>query len=68
MGTYNEFLILPRCIFYFNTYMVWGTFSGMQILSCSGDGLLKLWTIKTSECIATFDGHDGKVWALDGNY
>jgi len=40
----------------------------MQIVSCSGDGLLKLWTIKTSECTATFDGHDGKIWALDGKY
>lgn len=40
---------------------------GMQIVSCSGDGLLKLWTVKTSECVATFDAHEGKIWALDGN-
>ncbi|RZR98920.1 hypothetical protein BHM03_00028385 [Ensete ventricosum] len=26
----------------------------------SGDGLIKLWTIKTSECIATYDQHEGK--------
>ncbi|RWW67701.1 hypothetical protein BHE74_00024830 [Ensete ventricosum] len=30
----------------------------------SGDGLIKLWTIKTSECIATYDQHEGKIWAL----
>lgn len=43
-------------------------FLGMQIVSCSGDGLLKLWTVKTSECVATFDAHDGKIWALDGKF
>ena len=28
------------------------------------DGLMKLWTIKTSECVKTFDGHQSKVWTL----
>lgn len=28
------------------------------------DGLVKLWTIKSSECVRTFDEHDAKVWAL----
>ncbi|KAE8707862.1 hypothetical protein F3Y22_tig00110372pilonHSYRG00187 [Hibiscus syriacus] len=28
------------------------------------DGLVKLWTIKTNECIATYDQHEDKVWAL----
>ncbi len=29
---------------------------------CLGaDGLVKLWTIKTSECVNTFDHHDDKV-------
>ena len=37
-----------------------------MLLRCSGsDGLLKLWTIKSSECIATLDAHDARVWALD---
>ena len=35
---------------------------------CSGsDGLVKLWTIKNSECVKTFDEHEGKVWALTTN-
>jgi len=37
---------------------------GTQVISCGSDGLVKLWTIKTNECIATYDKHDGKVWAL----
>ncbi|CAA6673787.1 unnamed protein product [Spirodela intermedia] len=31
---------------------------------CGADGLLKLWTVKTSECVATYDQHESKVWAL----
>lgn len=27
-----------------------------------GDGLVKLWTVKTNECIATYDQHEGKVY------
>lgn len=26
---------------------------------------MKLWTIKSSECVKTFDGHSDKIWALD---
>ncbi|KAL5215921.1 hypothetical protein ABZP36_007322 [Zizania latifolia] len=45
---------------------------GTQFVSCgkkkhgtfSSDGLVKLWTIKTNECISTYDKHDGKVWTL----
>ena len=25
---------------------------------------MKLWTIKNSECVKTFDEHDSKIWAL----
>lgn len=39
---------------------------GLQVVSASGDGLIKLWTIKTSECVASLDGHIGKIWALAG--
>lgn len=40
----------------------------VSLLSCSGsDGLVKLWTIKTNECVKTFDAHQDKVWALHGN-
>ena len=28
------------------------------------DGLIKLWTIKTSECVKTMDEHEARVWAL----
>lgn len=28
------------------------------------DGLVKLWTIKSNECIATYDQHDERIWAL----
>ena len=31
------------------------------------DGLLKLWTIKTSECVKTLDAHEARVWALAVN-
>eukprot|EP00287_Rhodomonas_sp_CCMP768_P020707 CAMPEP_0202820312 /NCGR_PEP_ID=MMETSP1389-20130828/9647_1 /ASSEMBLY_ACC=CAM_ASM_000865 /TAXON_ID=302021 /ORGANISM="Rhodomonas sp., Strain CCMP768" /LENGTH=265 /DNA_ID=CAMNT_0049492973 /DNA_START=1 /DNA_END=795 /DNA_ORIENTATION=- len=36
----------------------------MQLLSTGSDGLMKLWTIKTSVCVNTFDHHTDKVWAL----
>jgi U3 small nucleolar RNA-associated protein 13 len=38
---------------------------GLQLVSAGGDGLIKLWTIRTNECEATLDGHVDKVWALD---
>lgn len=37
---------------------------GTQIVSAGADGLLKLWNIKTSECVKTFEHHEGKVWTL----
>lgn len=39
---------------------------GMQILSSGSDGLLKLWCIKTAECITTLDQHNNRVWSLAG--
>lgn len=33
----------------------------MQIASVSADGLLKMWTIKTSECVTTIDAHMDRV-------
>jgi len=42
------------------------------MISSGSDGLLKLWNIKSNECVATFDNHEDKVWALtvkqDGQY
>lgn len=43
----------------------------MQLISSGSDGLIKLWTIKTGECVNTFANHTEKVWSLavhsDGN-
>ncbi|KAI4890463.1 hypothetical protein NFI96_025586 [Prochilodus magdalenae] len=36
-------------------------------LTSGSDGLVKLWTIKTNECVKTFDAHQDKVWALHAN-
>ncbi|KAF4792020.1 Transducin beta-like protein 3 [Turdus rufiventris] len=40
---------------------------GAQLLSSGSDGLLKLWTIKTNECVKTLDGHEDKIWGLHSN-
>ncbi|KAI1883949.1 hypothetical protein AGOR_G00221340 [Albula goreensis] len=37
---------------------------GSQLLSSGSDGLVKLWTIKTNECVKTLDAHQDKVWGL----
>ena len=36
----------------------------MQLLSTGSDGCLKLWTVKTNSCAATYDAHEDKAWAL----
>ena len=36
----------------------------MQIISCGADGLVKLWNIRSGECSASFEEHEGRVWAL----
>ncbi|KAH0635806.1 hypothetical protein KY289_035721 [Solanum tuberosum] len=33
-------------------------------VSPDSDGFIKLWTVRNEECIATFDQHDDKIWAL----
>jgi U3 small nucleolar RNA-associated protein 13 len=38
--------------------------AGMQLYSSGADGLFKLWTVKSNECVGTFDEHEDKVWAL----
>ena len=37
---------------------------GMQLVSGSSDGLVRLWTIRTGECENTFDVHTDRVWAI----
>ena len=34
------------------------------MLSAGADGLVKLWGVRSSECLATFDEHEAKVWAM----
>lgn len=38
--------------------------NGTQLMSTGGDGVLKLWTIKTGECVMTEEAHTDKAWAL----
>ena len=38
--------------------------AGLQILSSSADGLIRLWSIRNGECENVFDKHQDKVWAL----
>lgn len=33
----------------------------VHVLFSGGDGLVKVWTIKTNECVATLDQHTEKV-------
>ncbi len=35
----------------------------MQLVSTGADGLVKLWGVRSAECTATFDEHEGKVAA-----
>ncbi len=35
-----------------------------QALTCGADGLVKLWNVRSAECVATFDEHSDKIWAL----
>ena len=35
-----------------------------SLFSSGSDGLVKLWTIKTNECVKTLDAHQDKVWGL----
>ena len=39
-------------------------YNSMQILSGSADGLLRLWDIRSGECVRTFDQHQDKVWSV----
>jgi U3 small nucleolar RNA-associated protein 13 len=35
-----------------------------QLVSAGGDGLVKVWTIKSGECETTLDNHSDRVWSL----
>jgi hypothetical protein len=53
---------LPTCPSYSSSTLPSST--PLQVISAGSDGLVKLWNIRTSECISTFDEHEDKVWAL----
>ena len=36
----------------------------VQLLSSGADGLMKLWNVRSTECLNTFDRHEDKVWAM----
>ena len=36
----------------------------VQLLSSGADGLLKLWSVKSTECLNTFDEHEDKVGTI----
>ena len=38
--------------------------SGTQVISSSADSLIKVWSIKSGECITTVDDHEERIWAL----
>ena len=39
--------------------------NGMQLMSAGGDGLLKLWNIRTTDNVASFEEHTDKIWTFD---
>lgn len=39
--------------------------NGIQCLSGASDGLVKVWNVRTEECVDTLDGHEERVWGLD---
>lgn len=36
----------------------------LQVISAGADGLVKLWSVRTGECVSTFDEHAGKIWGM----
>ena len=44
---------------------VFWVYYGTHLISSGGDGLIKFWNVKTSECINTVQGHEGKIWGID---
>ncbi|KAL0487790.1 U3 small nucleolar RNA-associated protein 13 [Acrasis kona] len=37
---------------------------GLQLVSSDANGLVKIWNIKSSEVLDTFDHHSARIWAL----
>lgn len=41
------------------------THGGDQCITAAADGLLRLFTLRSQECISTMEEHDDRVWAID---
>lgn len=39
--------------------------NGLQLISGSADGVIKIWNARKKICVATFDSHDGRIWSMD---
>lgn len=37
---------------------------GLNVASAGGDGLVKIWSLQTGECVTTLDNHTDRVWTL----
>ena len=38
---------------------------GHTVVSAGGDGLLKVWNLKTGVCSTTLTDHEDKIWSVD---
>jgi len=38
---------------------------GLQVVTASADGIVKIWNVKKQQCVSTIQMHEDKVWALD---
>jgi U3 small nucleolar RNA-associated protein 13 len=37
----------------------------LQLVSCDGEGIIRVTDIRSSECVLSLDAHEDKIWALD---
>ncbi len=57
----SRVLGIPHGAAYFALMAYGQVLFGVQLLSSGADGLMKLWSVRTTECLNTFDGHEDKV-------
>ena len=38
---------------------------GLQLLSSDAEGIIRLWSIRSNECMFSIDAHSERIWALD---
>ena len=38
---------------------------GLQMVSASAEGIVKVWNVKKETCLASFTNNTGRIWALD---